>query len=534
MIRRLLMPLLLASLALSIVPAGQAATADVKRFDSGHAAIGLLDGQLAAVAASIGRELTREFQRGPDAPGAQPSSNAAASASTTTAAPAPTTTAKATTTYVDSPQRRQQSYARFVQRVTALDAADGADLAARFKRIDLVALVQRQIVEQHELRADDVATAYATWWILAWEAAHLDRSDKPKQTVQHERDRVARVLLQMPEFLALDDAKRQELAEALLVQGALVNQTQRRHQQDKAASAAVASVVREAARIQGMDLDAMLLTLGGFFHPKAETLKTRGYVDKGAADRAPRNESTGVVSALASRLIGRLRIGSGCLIEPGTSSDRFSPFGAVSDPKALVGVYRCREEGLAVTLRLQADGRFVFDAKLSDPDGDESALRGLWRIDGRELVLSAEPSAPPALVLRRAVHDPAVAVSVAVTTPDGGPPDRLDIAVDLTRHDAPVGYLYDGMFRAAVGEKLYWGQEGADPPRSFRLVRSSDDRELLRMPLRPGQPNSFSYEYRPSPTEPFEDVRAIVIDPRAGTIAVPLGQGGALLKRSRR
>lgn len=87
------------------------------------------------------------------------------------------------------------------------------------------------------------------------------------------------------------------------------------------------------------------------------------------------------------------------------------------------------------------------------------------------------------------------------------------------------------MFRAAVGEKLSWAQDGDDPPRAFRLVRPSDDRELLRMPLRPGEPNSFSFEYRPSPSEPFDDVQGTVVDARAGRIVMPLGQGGVLLRR---
>ena len=127
------------------------------------------------------------------------------------------------------------------------------------------------------LRIDDVADAYAVWWMSTWQAAHSDPSTPTREKAQAVRAQAARALATTPELVRADDAAKQEFAEALLVQAALVDSMMEEYGSDPAMASKLAASVRQGARASGLDLDAMTLTEAGFVPAK----KT------GAADPAP-------------------------------------------------------------------------------------------------------------------------------------------------------------------------------------------------------------------------------------------------------
>ncbi|WP_375404675.1 DUF6683 family protein [uncultured Sphingomonas sp.] len=168
-------------------------------------------------------------------------------------------------TYAPSVVRRRVNLARFIQRSRRADPVGAVRMEKIFASTDVIAAMDREL-GPHGLRIDNVADAYSVYWMNAWGAANGDTSLPSRATVQAVRAQVAETLATVPAMRDADDAVRQELAEALLVQAALISATQETYKDDPAMAAKLAAAVRKGARESGLDLDAMTLTDRGL-HP---------------------------------------------------------------------------------------------------------------------------------------------------------------------------------------------------------------------------------------------------------------------------
>lgn len=166
-------------------------------------------------------------------------------------------------TYTPSLARRRANLARFVQRSRGGDPVGAARMEQIFAGTDVIAAMSRELAP-YGLRTDNVADAYSVYWMNAWGAAHGDTSVPSRTTTQAVRAQVAETLAAVPVMRDADDAIRQEFAEALLVQAALISATQETYKNDPAMAAKLAAAVRKGARESGLDLDAMTLTETGF------------------------------------------------------------------------------------------------------------------------------------------------------------------------------------------------------------------------------------------------------------------------------
>lgn len=70
--------------------------------------------------------------------------------------------------------------------------------------------------------------------------------------------------LQVPELVDADDATKQEMAESLLIQAALIIAAQEGAAHNPALMQKLADAVRQGAKASGLDLDAIQLTDTGF------------------------------------------------------------------------------------------------------------------------------------------------------------------------------------------------------------------------------------------------------------------------------
>jgi hypothetical protein len=102
----------------------------------------------------------------------------------------------------------------------------------------------------------------------AWQAAHGDASTPSRGKAQAVRAQASDALAATPEFARADDAAKQEYAEALLVQAALIDEMMSQYGSDPAVAPKLAASVRQGARASGLDLDAMTLTEAGFIPAK--------------------------------------------------------------------------------------------------------------------------------------------------------------------------------------------------------------------------------------------------------------------------
>lgn len=153
-------------------------------------------------------------------------------------------------------------------------------MAKLFGSTDIMAAIDRRMQQTYGLRSNNVAAAYAVYWTSAWLGSR-GRTDDPTQTQMMRVKRQAeQALASTPEFAAADDAARQELGEALLVQAALIGETIDQYKSDPALLAKAKAAVVQGAKASGLDLNGVELTDDGF-----EPTSNIGAVDGGASKR---------------------------------------------------------------------------------------------------------------------------------------------------------------------------------------------------------------------------------------------------------
>ncbi|RYD18791.1 MAG: hypothetical protein EOP89_16590 [Lysobacteraceae bacterium] len=207
-----------------------------------------------------------------------------------------------------------------------------------------------------------------------------------------------------------------------------------------------------------------------------------------------------------------------------------APGGPQPTPAVLAGLYRCSGEGITISLRLDADGRFeqrfeadkaVLNASTDDEMKELPFVRaGRWQIEGNALHLFARPVHAPIVTLIDAKRDPSVRMRVEIRQADGKPASGIAVV----EGEAANSYseLEEGI--VLVSKDAFWA-----PGRRW-IVRMGDDLKMFGFDVGEAGPNSFHFRYEPSEIEPFED-EAYIADPQASAIGVAVGTGGALLHR---
>jgi hypothetical protein len=191
--------------------------------------------------------------------------------------------------YIPSLSRRQKNLSNFVNKTRAVDPAGAAKMEQLFASTDIIQAMGNAIAP-YGLRVDNVADTYAVYWISAWEAAHgIIGSQGSPAKAQAVRDQVIRGIAATQAFASATDAQKQEYAEALLVQAALISATAEAAAGDSAQLRAVGDAVRKGAKASGLDLDAMTLTEDGFKPAKG---RKTGAADTNGKETNPASEPT--------------------------------------------------------------------------------------------------------------------------------------------------------------------------------------------------------------------------------------------------
>ncbi len=114
------------------------------------------------------------------------------------------------------------------------------------------------------LRSDNLADAYTVWWINVWHAAHGVTGDPTQASVKAVKAQSERAMLATPGLAGGDDAGKQAMAEALLLQAVLIGSAAEQAKADPAQLRQIGDAARRSARGFGLDLDAFTLTDAGF------------------------------------------------------------------------------------------------------------------------------------------------------------------------------------------------------------------------------------------------------------------------------
>jgi hypothetical protein len=179
------------------------------------------------------------------------------------ASAAPTRVEASALHYTPSLARRSANLAAFVQKTRARDPQGADDLQKVFAEGDFIERIRAEIAP-HGLQIEDVADAYTLWWLTAWHAARGNNDTPPPEILAAVKAQAARAVLATGEIATASDAQKQELAEALWVQSALIDVAVEQAKQDPARLRQIGDAVREGAKGMGLNLDAIDLTPHGF------------------------------------------------------------------------------------------------------------------------------------------------------------------------------------------------------------------------------------------------------------------------------
>jgi hypothetical protein len=189
----------------------------------------------------------------------------------------------ASVVYRASPARTRANLEKFVEKTRASSPAGAAQMSALFASTDIIAEMDRLMQQTYGMRANNVADAYAMWWTSAWNGAQGRNDDPSAGQMAMVKRQAANALAATPEFAAANDAGKQELAEALLVQAAMIQGAIDEYKSNPAMLAKARAAIRQGAKGMGLDLNTMTLTDEGFV-PARKTGAVAGKGDTRLAD----------------------------------------------------------------------------------------------------------------------------------------------------------------------------------------------------------------------------------------------------------
>ena len=165
--------------------------------------------------------------------------------------------------YSPSQSIRRANIAKFAQSMKKSDPENAAQIESVLAGGKIIDQLD-QMMRPMGLRANNVADAYALWWVIAWHAVNKQPLVQNNQLLGAVKAQASNGLLSTPQFASTSNAQKQELAESLLIQAALIDG----HIDDAAGNptqqAALAKAVNQGAKKMGLDLTTMDLTEQGF------------------------------------------------------------------------------------------------------------------------------------------------------------------------------------------------------------------------------------------------------------------------------
>jgi hypothetical protein len=166
--------------------------------------------------------------------------------------------------FTPNPDVRQRNVARMVRAARTHSPTNAEMLSALFASSDMFAYFARGIAPQG-LQINNIADAYTVYWIAAWEASRgIIGSKTSREQAQAVKAQVTRALLNDSAIAEAPPARKQELAEELLVQAALISAFADAAAGQPEQLRTLAQAVRQGASAIGLDLDAMELGEAGF------------------------------------------------------------------------------------------------------------------------------------------------------------------------------------------------------------------------------------------------------------------------------
>jgi hypothetical protein len=174
---------------------------------------------------------------------------------------------KTSLNYTPQKSRTRANLQAFVNKTRATDPAGAARMEQLFASTDIMGQIA-SVMADYGLSKNNAADAFAVYWIAAWQAANGQTDTRSPETYQAVSTQAARGLSQSPEFAAANDAQKQEMAEALLIQAAMIDAHKESAAADPSQMKLLGNAVAKGAAASGLKLFEMTLTEEGFVKAK--------------------------------------------------------------------------------------------------------------------------------------------------------------------------------------------------------------------------------------------------------------------------
>jgi hypothetical protein len=165
--------------------------------------------------------------------------------------------------YVVSLDRRRINLTNFAKTLDKFDDSRSGTMGKFFRSRDVVAMMETPL-RNLGLRVDNVADAYAVWWVAAWKVANGRDDMLTRAQAQAVRAQAAQSIASNRQFQLATDAQKQEVAEALIVQAVVLDMAQNAASANPENKRKLQAGVRKGALATGVDVDAFILTPTGF------------------------------------------------------------------------------------------------------------------------------------------------------------------------------------------------------------------------------------------------------------------------------
>ena len=173
----------------------------------------------------------------------------------------------ATLNFTPSVTRRKANLAQFVDKTRSDNPEGAAQMAQLFASTDVIGAIGKGIAP-FGLRVNNLPDAYTVYWTNAWLGSRGRDDTLSKAQISAVRIQAANALLATPGMAAASDAGKQEMAEAMLVQAALIEAYVGSAKSDPALMSKVKAAIAQGAKGMGLDLYTMTLSPNGFVPAK--------------------------------------------------------------------------------------------------------------------------------------------------------------------------------------------------------------------------------------------------------------------------
>jgi hypothetical protein len=153
----------------------------------------------------------------------------------------------------------------------AVNAVAGAEIRDALSGKDVIAMATPVLRDRFGLQINRANDAYAFWMIMAWGASNNIDGEPTREQFDAVKSQVSSTMNNMPNMLNATDIVKQNFAEALWVQGIILNEAMGQIQNDPAAQRKLAAaVMANSKREMNIDFSNITLTDQGFVSRKGK------------------------------------------------------------------------------------------------------------------------------------------------------------------------------------------------------------------------------------------------------------------------